>query len=340
MINVTVTSRPTIRKVAERAGVSRMTVSRVLGDRNDLVSEETRRRVLDVVRELEYVPVAQPMMQSRKVETRIIGLVFDLAPIEGPFGIAIFIGLRESAKKYDYDLLTLVRDAPEWMNGREELQFLNRQCDGVIFISPAQRYKTIETLSQHNIPVVCCHTNDVPAQIPCVLLDNFGAMYQMTQHLIENGHTNIMHVGSCMIRPDFAEREAGYRKAMLDAGLQPVVYNLDYRNEVSLRGFLESMERHNTTAFNCVSDAQAFCVWDVMMVQGMRVPQDISITGMDNIRKEVVSRGLTTIVTPLEESGTQAFGMMMELMDKGYGSVEDVTLPVQLVKRTSVRNIS
>jgi DNA-binding LacI/PurR family transcriptional regulator len=340
MINVTVTLRPTIRQVAERAGVSRMTVSRVLGGHDDLVSETTRQRVLAAVRELEYIPVVQRVTQSRRVETRIIGLVFDGTPFEGPFGLATFIGLREGAKEYDYDLLTLIRDVPKWMLGKEELQFLNRRCDGIIFVSPHERYKTVETLMQHNIPVVCCHTNDVPKQAPCVIFDNFGAMYQMTEYLISQGHRHIMHVGSCTERSDFAAREEGYRKAMLDARLQPVVFNLDYKNDRLVRGFFEQIERNNITALNCVSDTQAFCAWDIAMVRGINIPQEISITGMDNVQKEVISRGLATVAISLEQSGKQAFEVMMKLMKEGYWSVEDVTLPFQIIKRTSVRNIT
>lgn len=316
-----------------------MTVSRVLKGPEELVSEETRQRVLEAVRELRYVPVSQPVTQSRRVETRIIGLVFDGTPFEGPFGLATFMGLREGAKRHDYDLLTLIRDIPEWMQGSEELQFLNRQCDGIIFVSPDKRYKAIETLLLHEIPVVCCHTDEVPEQVPCVVFDNFGAMSRMTQHLISQGHRNIMHVGSCMDRPDFTAREEGYRQAMQDADLQPVVFNLDYKNPGLVRKFFKQIEQHKITALNCVSDTQAFCAWDVMMVQGMSVPQDISITGMDNVRGETTTRGLTTVQVSLEQSGRQAFEIMMQLLKEGYGSAGDVTLPFQIIERTSVRRL-
>lgn len=336
---MTVTQRPTIRQVAEHAGVSRMTVSRVLNGAATGFSDETRERVLKAVRELDYVPVSQPMVQSRQIKTRVIGLVFDGTPFEGPFGLATFIGLRAAAKKYDYDLLTLIREVPSWMRGREELQFLNRKCDGIIFISPDRRYDAIETLLQHDVPVVCCHTDEVPEQVPCILFDNFGAMYRMTEHLIENGHTNIMHVGSCMVRPDFTMREKGYRQAMIDAGLQPVVFNLDYKNPELVRGFFEEIARHKITALNCVSDTQAFCVWDISLIHGIDIPREISITGMDNIREEVASRGLTTIQVSLEESGRQSFEVMMKLLKEGYGSAKSRTLPFQLIERTSVRSL-
>lgn len=317
-----------------------MTVSRVLGDRNNLVSEETRQRVLDVVRELEYVPVAQPMMQSRRVETRIIGLVFDGTPFEGPFGLPTFIGLREGAKQYDYDLLTLIRDTPDWMLGREELQFLDWRCDGIIFISPQNRTKTIDALTRYKIPVVCCHSDDAPVEVPCVVSDNFDVMNKMTNLLIENGHTRIMHVGPCTERSDFKMRQEGYKKAMLDAGLEPIVFLLDNKKERSVQDFLKQIKQHNITALNCFSDTQAFYAWDVCMVNDIKIPQQMSITGMDNARHEAISRGLTTATVPFEQAGKCAFEIMMQLIKGDTESVQGVILPFQIIERTSVRRLN
>jgi len=317
-----------------------MTVSRVLSSRDHAVSEETRKRVLAAVEELQYVPVAQPMVQSRRTETRIIGLVFDGTPFEGPFGLPTFIGLREGAKKYNYDLLTLIRDTPDWMLGKEELQFLDWRCDGIIFISPQNRTKTIDALTRYKIPVVCCHSEDASAGVPCVTSDNFGVMYQMTNHLIANGHTKIMHVGPCMERSDFNKRQEGYKKAMLDAGLDPVVFLFDYKNEQSVQNFLTQIEQHHITALNCFSDTQAFYAWDVCMVNDIKIPQEISITGMNNAGQEPISRGLTTATVPYEESGEIAFEIMMQLIKGNTGSVEGALLPFQIIERTSVRRLN
>jgi len=316
-----------------------MTVSRVLSDGSHSVSEETRKRVLAAVRELEYVPVAQPTMQSRRIETRIIGLVFDGTPFEGPFGLPTFIGLREGAKKYNYDLLTLIRDTPDWMLGKEELQFLDWRCDGIIFISPQDRSKTIEALIRYKIPVVCCYSDEAPAEVPCVISDNFGVMYKMTNLLIKNGHTGIMHVGPCTERLDFQMRQEGYKQAMLDAGLEPVVFLLDYKKERSVRGFLKQIKAHHITALNCFSDTQAFCAWDVCMVNDINIPQQMSITGMDNARQEAISRGLTTATVPFEQAGGCAFEIMMQLIKGEAELVQGEVLPFQIIERTSVRRL-
>lgn len=173
-----------------------MTVSRVLSDRSHTVAEETRQRVMQVVRELEYVPVGQPATQSRHVETRILGLIFDGTPFEGLWGLPTFLGLREAAMAHNYDLLTLLRVRPDWMLDQEELQFLDRRNDGFVFIAPEGRYSTIETLVRHQLPVVACYIADVPEGVPTIVLDNAGAMRMAVEHLVGQGHQRILHLTS------------------------------------------------------------------------------------------------------------------------------------------------
>src|SRR5690349_18607437 len=97
--------RTSIRDIAAKAGVSAVTVSNVLRGRESRASEETRARVLEVVRELRYVPVAQPMTQSRHAQTHIIGLVFDHVEPEDFWGTHTFRGFRAGAMQHGYDLL-------------------------------------------------------------------------------------------------------------------------------------------------------------------------------------------------------------------------------------------
>src|SRR5687768_13962103 len=128
--------RASLRHVAERAQVSRVTASNVVRGRYEQMSEETRERVLEAMRELNYAPIAQPTMQSRHVETRIIGLVFDNIEPEDYWGTLTFRGLRDAAQHHGYDLLTILRAPARWMPNPEELRFLDRRSDGFIFIVP------------------------------------------------------------------------------------------------------------------------------------------------------------------------------------------------------------
>lgn len=336
MDNVTVTSRPTIRQVAELAGVSRMTVSRVLSDRSDQVAEPTRQRVLEVVRELEYVPVPQPMVHSRHIETRILGLVFDGTPLEGQWGLPTFWGMREAATKHDYDLLTLLRVRPDWMIDKEELQFLDRRSDGFIFVAPQNRRQTLETLVRHQLPAVACFTTDVPSSVPTIVLDNFGALQKSVQHLISRGHQRILHLTTSHQRSDFLERRRGYEQAMQTAGLEPLVLA---DNRLLTTGdadpFIEAVRRHRITAVACANDSWATYVLDAAQAKGLKIPEDLSVIGMDDLA-EPAKRGLTSIRFSCEEIGRRAVEAIVDLKQGGDGKSVNPVVPVELVERSSV----
>src|SRR5690606_16655538 len=115
------------------------------------------------------------------------------------------------------------RVRPEWMVNQEELQFLDRRSDGFIFIAPVNRYQTLEVLVKHKLPVVACFTDDVPEDVPTVMLDNADAMRQAINHLIAKGHQRILYLTSPLDRTDFEERKRGFDESMKEAGLFPKV---------------------------------------------------------------------------------------------------------------------
>lgn len=336
IISVTVTERLSIRQVAQRAGVSRTTVSRALNNHPE-ISQGTRQRVLEVVRELEYMPVAQPMVHNRHIETGVIGLVFDGAPMESAWGMPTFWGMREAAIEYDYDLLTLLKVRPDWMMDQEELQFLDRRTDGIIFITPQDRYQTLEALGKHRLPVAACFTTDVPDEVPVVTVDNGDAMRQTVQHLVANGHERILHLSPQTQRSDFVQRRQGFDETMNAAGLEPIA--LCVENLVDAKNtnrFLTALRQHRITAVACASDSLAYCAWDIADAEGMKIPQDFSLTGMDNVAPPP-GRGLTSIDYSCEDVGKRALEIVAEIIQTGECSQSDV-LPVKLVDRTSVAN--
>lgn len=338
--NVTVTERSSIRQVAERAGVSRMTVSRVLSDGNHQVAEETRRKVLEAVRELEYVPVAQPMTQSRQIETRIIGLVFDYTPLESFWGLTTFLGFRQAARLHDYDLLVLTRDRPEWMTDREEMQYLDRRSDGFIFIAPLGHYQLLESLAKRKLPIVTCYTKDAPPEVPAIVLDNQKAMHQAVQCLHEAGHKRILHLTTYPHRSDFLDRRLGYEQAMQQRRLEPLVLEVNsiYTEEAPAL-LLKTLRKHQITGVVCNTDASAAFVWDIAEANGLKVPKDLSITGMDDLAAQA-QRGLTSVHFSCEEVGRRAIEAIVGLIDGGDSqkqrSANQDPVPVELVVRRSV----
>ena len=314
-----------------------MTVSRVLSDRNgDSVAEETRQRVLQAVRELEYIPIAQPSMQSRHIETRIIGLVFDGTAFEGLWGLPTFLGLREAAIKHGYDLLTILRRTPEWALDQQSLRFLDRRTDGLIFILPRERNKVFQTLLREKIPVISCFIDDVPRGVPSVTIDNMGAMQLATQYLIDQGHQRILHLTIATARSDFAERQSGYVHTMRQAKLKPIVLaGGDFSDEKFAANFLQTIRSHHITALACASDGLAVSAWDFAASQKLKIPGDLSIVGMDDLN-QAAERGLTSIRFSCEEIGRRAFESIVQLIQGGKKPLKNPVVPVELIERASV----
>jgi LacI family transcriptional regulator len=291
--------------------------------------------VLQVVRDLEYVPVGQPMTQSRHVETRTLGLIFDDTPFEGLWGLPTFLGLRESALHHSYDLLTLLRVAPDWMLDQEELQFLDRRNDGFIFIAPQNRFQIMETLVRHQLPVVACYTADVPPQVPCVVIDNAGAMKLAVRHLAEQGHTRILHATTLLHRSDFRARKCGYEDAMKELGLEPASACISISDEDAPSKLMQAIRDSNCTSLCCVSDNLASFAWDVAESYGLKIPESLSITGMDDLA-DPARRGLTSIHFSCEDVGRAAIDIVVNLLQGGDKQPRETIIPVHLIERTSV----
>jgi DNA-binding LacI/PurR family transcriptional regulator len=321
--------------VAEHAGVSRMTVSNVMRARSGKVSAETMARVLQSVRELEYTPVPQPTTQSRHVETRIIGLVFDRVEVEDPWGLPTYRGMRDSALACGYDLLTLLRAPAGWMLDAQELHFLDRRCDGLIFVVPKDRYSTLEALVQHQVPVVTCFIDDAPAGVASVVLDNAGAMRQAVEHLIAHGHRKILHLIDPDERSDFLHRRQGYEAAMRVAGLEPIVERHQTFFDVNLAATRALLKRREITAIVCPNDSCALQTLDLLERLHLSVPRDLSLIGMDDL-PAAMERGLTTFRVSCEDVGRLAIEAVVRLM--GGADFRDCSrvLPVEMVERNSV----
>ena len=329
-------ARASIRQVAERAGVSPMTVSNVMRGRNGIVAPETMERVLAAVRELGYAPVPQPTRQGRRVETRTIGLVFDLIEVEDIWGAPTYRGMRAAAKQLDYDLLTLLRERPDWMLDQTELQFLDRRSDGFIFAVPKERERVLETLVKHSIPVVSCFIDDVPTGVAAIVLDNADAMRQAVNHVFHLGHREIVHIAGLEARTDFRHRRQGFEAAIRAAGLEPRVLQWKAMRDVSWLAELKPLlERKSVTAVICTDDSSAVHVLRLAQSMGLSVPQDLSIVGMDN-QPEAANVGLTSIGFSCEEVGQKAVRAVVRMIEGEAPESCNCVVPVQLVERSSV----
>ncbi|MEO7900611.1 MAG: LacI family DNA-binding transcriptional regulator [Capsulimonas sp.] len=341
--------RASIRQVAEAAGVSPMTVSNVLRGRTDLVVEKTRERVLQAARNLNYVPV-RTAAQNRHIRTNAIGVVFlhSHRP-DGPVGYPTFLGMYSRARELDHDLTIFLRSEPDWVKPGTEAQFLDRRCDGFIFVG-SNRPEITEKLFENKVPVVECYSVAPSPGAARVLSDNADGMRQAVMHLAQLGHERIAHIAGPQVNMEARERLSGFRAAMQER------FGADYHDYVVLantwgrimrfdnaygdideitRPAIEAILSIGVTAVVCANDLLALALWRLAEERGLRVPQDLSIIGVDNIMQSQY-QGLSSISTPFEQIGQAAVDAIMAI-EKGVSTAEaSRVLPVELIQRSSV----
>lgn len=337
--------RATIRRVAEEAGVSAVTVSNVLRGIDSRASAETRERVLDAAQRLNYLPVSPPTSQNREAHTRIVTLVPehpDLTHYE--LDLLTYEGIIEGARKHGYDVLTLVRTEHDRVLEREETRFLDRRSDGFIFAVSTQGQwdRALDMVAKHRIPSVVCYRRDAPQGVAWVDVDNEAVMQQAVAHLAGRGHKRIAYLAGPPDNFHESERQRAWVEAMWKHGLEP-------RQKFVVQGagprFIEdsaaiaSVAGLGVTAVACFNDTLALSLWDALEAQGLRVPGDISLIGVDN-RPEAAARGLTSIAHSFREVGRLAMDAWVELRNGGEAAACSKLAPVELVSRASVRALN
>ena len=334
--------RVTSRDVAERAGVSRTTVSFVLNEVEGVrISEEPRQRVLDAAQELGYVPnaVAQALASRR---TRIIGLVFSRSYhhlTSDDFLLQIVDGLLDVVRQHGIRLLL---DSIE--NLDQEDAYLNlaraKRIDGVILSLPRSDDIELRTLVEEGFPVVLI--GRLPGVDICsVDVDNRSAARTAVEHLLSLGHTRI----GCITNgdPSFivaSDRLLGYQEALTTADIPYDETLVRYGNYSPESGF-EAMnsllqEPVLPTAVFVASDVVAFGVMAAIHKHRLKIPDDIAVIGFDDVPlSRFLYPPLTTIHLPAAELGRKAGELLFDLILHQVKPGRQVLLETELVVRAS-----
>ena len=335
--------RATIRQIALEAGVSNVTVSNVLRGLHSRASAETCARVLAAAQKLNYIPVKPPTAQNRHVETRVVTLVPEHHDVRHyDLDLFTYQGVIEGARHYGYSVLTMVQREEDRESGREGLRFLDRSSDGFIFTVSLQEQwaRVLDVVAQNKVPSVVCYNRQVPEGVAWVDVDNAAAMRQAVGHLCERGHTKIAFVAGPPDNFDARERRREWLAAMNERGLcegeQWIVQGAhkDYVIDAQALGGVMEL---GVSAAVCFNDTLALALWEAVEARGGRVPDDLSIIGMDN-RAEAHGRGLSSIAHAFADVGRLAMDAWIELKNGADSPACCKTAPTHLVERASVRN--
>lgn len=325
-----------IRDVSRFAGVSVATVSRALSA-PDKVAAETRARVLEAVRAVDY----RPNMMARNFRSRQAFAIVVLAPnIANPFFARVVRGIEQVAQEGGYAvLLGDTRDDPA-----REAEYLglvqSRQADGVIQLSARIDPVALKRLWKDGAApaiVNACECADLDF-CPKVRIDNAAAARAMTEHLLALGHRRIGVLTGPAASPLTRDRLAGHRQALETAGVAHDPALTATGDFSSQSGFdaARTLAAARPTALFCFSDEMAIGAMRALRSLGLRVPQDVSVAGFDDIDlARFAEPPLTTIAQPMEELGRAAMAVLLDILNGGLPDLRTQVLPTQLVVRDS-----
>lgn len=318
--------------VAREAGVSVATVSKVVNGRYG-VSRATTERVTSVIHELGY-ETSLGARSLRSLKTNVIGVL--VAEFE-PFSAELLKGVSEAIASTDYDLLAFSGghrgDTVGWER-RSLARLGGSLIDGAIIVTPT----VVEAGS--GIPVVAVDPHTGRSDIPTVDADNVAGGEMATRHLLGLGHRRIAMLTG---RPDLEssrEREEGFRRAMEAAGVtidESLVRVGGYRPESAEAPARELLTRPDRpTAIFAANDLSAIRTIQVAQELGLRVPEDLSVIGFDNVPESAMAvPPLTTINQPMREIGAAALGILVGLLEDRPPASNHLQLPTSMVERAS-----
>lgn len=340
-------NRPTLDDVARLAGVSTATVSRCL-NLPDQVREVTKIRVEAAIAELGYTPHFGGMALASN-RTNTVGAI--IPTMEN----AIFArGLQFLQEELSLSGITLLVATSLYDPEKEAKQIralLGRGVDGLVLIGQERPRETYEFLKERRVPFLLMWTSAANSPYCNVGFDNHQAAYDMAMHVIRRGHRRIAMIGGTTKGNDRArERIKGVSDAMKQHGLNlqaPYLIESEYTIDRGKAAAQKILALDTPpTAIICGNDVQAAGALKAAHQAGLKVPDDVSVVGFDDIDlAEAVEPGLTTVHVPHRRMGREAARLIIQMARSGQLALdktpaESIRIETNIVERSSLRDIS
>jgi LacI family transcriptional regulator len=327
----------TIQDVAKTAGVSVSTVSRVLNGKDD-VSSETQVRILSVIDDLGYTTnLAARSMRSQK--KNLIGLI--MPDIEYPFAVEVMQGVNRAIAEFGFDLIVYTTgDAHKSGRASHEQKYVslltNSISDGVIIVTPAANEFKI------GAPIVSIDPLASNPNYPTVHATNYQGAMDAMEYLLRLGHRRIGFISGRLELESSNRRLKGYREALEKAGIpidEKLIASGDYSLATGVSGArqLLALEKPPTAIF-ASNDQMAMGVYQVAQELELKIPDDLSVVGFDNIT-ESKYMGLTTVDQFMSQMGFVATQMLIKLINGVPLDEPTYKMQTELVVRTSCREM-
>lgn len=328
---------PTIRDVAKRAGVATMTVSRVINN-SGYVSEATRAKVEAAVEELGYVPnMLGPSLRFNQTNTLAL-LVTD---ITNPFWTTIARGAEDAAHSKGYSVILCNSDESPEKQEQYLAMLLKRQIDGILLAPACSAAEPVELIKKQGVPVVVLDRSVPVSDVDIIRGDSFGGASQMTKYLLDLGHRQIAILSGPQAVSTSSDRVAGYRQALLEAGLQPNEDNIFWGHYTPTSGYNMTQKilaaTSRPTAIFAANNFIAIGALRALRDAGFQVPVDMSVVSFDDIPETIsIDPFLTVVTQPTYEMGYRAAELLLtRLASEGPTEYQSILLPTEIIVRRS-----
>ncbi len=332
--------RTTIKDIANKTNLSITTVSLVLNNKESKISEKTKQLVLQTAKELNYRP-NQLAIGLVKRHTQTIGLV--LPDITNFFFAELAKAVEDETAKNDYNMI-LCNSGNQYERDLKNIDMLiDKGVDGIILAAAndcgeQEMEDACRTAERSGVSLVMIDRHFGIKGVGSVSLDNAAGGYLAVKHLIDNGHVNIGFITGPITVPFSRERMLGVRRAMAEAGL-PVNEAWCFEGDFQFSGGLRAAEyfyASEVTAVFAFSDVMAISFIRRSQELDVRVPQDVSVIGFDDISLARLM-GVTTVHQPIYEMGASAAQMIVKAVEGQGDTVHKIFIPSLTARATTMQ---
>lgn len=327
----------TIRDVAKHAGVSPITVSRVIND-SDYVSDATRARVEAAIDELKYVPnMLGPSLRFKQTLT----LALVLTDITNPFWTTVARGVEDVAQASGYSIILCNTDESQEKQEQYLNMLLRRRIDGIVLVPAQSAPEPVEMIQKHGVPVVVLDRQIPNLEVDIVRADSENGAFQLTSHLISLGHRRIAMLAGPETVSTAQDRVHGYKRALGRAGLPDEAtsiywgaFTIESGREMADRAF---SEHPDLTALFAANNFIAIGAMQVMREKGVVVPDAVALVTVDDIPPTfTINPFLTVARQPALEMGQQAAQLLLDrVTNQDNDGYQHIILPTELIIRAS-----
>jgi len=328
---------PTIRDVAQKAGVAPITVSRVINN-SGYVSEKTREKVQAAIDELGYVPnMLGPSLRFQQTLT----LAVVITDITNPFWTTVTRGVEDVAQANGYSTILCNTDESEIKEEQYLNMLLRRRIDGILLVPASSEPESIKLIQKQGVPVVVMDRQVPGIDVDIVRADSEGGAYKLTQYLISLGHRRIAILAGPQSVSTSVDRVNGYLRALKDAGLPDSAaqvcwgeFTQESGNQLAMQALANSQR---PTAIFCANNFIAIGARRFMHSSGIRIPEDIALATFDDIPLNLVADPfMTAAIQPAREMGQKATQVLLERIKGDLDSPSrHVVLPTDIIIRAS-----